>query len=232
MRLARKYAWKVGKKNLERSYALRMKLLGAKGKAKGEAAKRLEAYKARVSKSRRRVQSEVWVVDGKKMTRFQVMDYICFLVSSGKSLPKVCDIRGMPDLAMLYGWFQNHPDFEAALDVAEQVRGHRMGEEALEIVNKTDTVNLSVDKLRAEYFSKAAARANKRFQDKAQVEIKDEVAELTRDQAANRIKALIRANPALTEYLPARVAGELGITLDVVAESVESTSNHQPASGT
>ena len=138
-----------------------------------------------------------WVIDGKSFNRYRLMDYLVSRIANGESLPQVCAPEEMPSMLEVYSWRDNHPEFAIALLRAEEVRGHMLGEQALQIALDTDRENVGADKLKYEALSKAAARTNRMFQDKQIVETKDEYANLTEDQIRDRIARMLQANPSL-----------------------------------
>ena len=142
-----------------------------------------------------------WVIDGKPFNRYKMMDYIVTRVANGEALTVICDEEGMPSMLLVYSWFDNHPEFMKAMQRAEEVRGHRLGEEALRVATSTDRVNVAADKLKFEALSKAAARTNLRFQDKQVVQQQDEFASMTEEQIRQRIARMLQANPTLAEVV-------------------------------
>lgn len=148
-----------------------------------------------------------WLIDGKPFNRYKMMDYIVTRVANGEALTVICDEEGMPSMLLVYSWFDNHPEFMKAMQRAEEVRGHRLGEEALRVATSTDRVNVAADKLKFEALSKAAARTNTRFQDRQVIQQQDEYASMTEEQIRARIVRMIEANPALAVAIPAGTLG-------------------------
>lgn len=207
------YKFKVSPKQLKKSYDLRMAALGGDRLAKG----RLEAYKKRMKEQRKMAYAQEWIVDGLILNRQKMMQYIVAQVSMGNSLPEICDVRGMPSMQEVYSWFDNHPDFLKDYDRAEEIRGHRMGEKAIEIAKDTDRENVSADKLKVETLLKAAARANKRYQEKQIVETRDEYASMSPDQVRARVRAMLEADPSLLASLPQAHQDALGTSLPALS---------------
>lgn len=198
---AYKYRFKPSKKQLKESYEVRLAAQFGNRDAKN----RLAAYNRRMRERKMEVSKEEWIVCGKRFSRYQVMDYITVQVAAGESLPEVCEHEGMPTMQTVYKWMDNHPDFVREYNRSEEIRGHLMGEKAIQIALKTDRENVTADKLKVETLSKAAARANNRFQDKVVQQNLDEYSSMTEDQIRDRIKRMIEANPAL-----ASIASSLG----------------------
>ena len=117
----------------------------------------------------------------------------------------------------VYSWFSNHPDFEKDYEKAEEIRGHRMGERAIEIASGTDRENVAADKLKVETLLKAAARANRRFQDKQVTQVVDEYERMNADQVRLQIVKMIEANPSLLASLPQAHQDALGTSLPALS---------------
>ena len=193
----RKYPYHVNKKDLAKSYEVRLAAQFGDAKAKSK----LQAYKRRAKERKMEASKTEWSVDGRVFNRYRMMDYIVTRVSNGESLPQVCEKEEMPSMLQVYQWFNNHPDFEKAYKQAEEVRGHLLGEQALLVAMDTDRENVAADKLKFEALSKAAARTNLRFQDK-QVQVQqDEYGAMTADQIRQRIGRMLEADPSLLSSL-------------------------------
>ncbi len=193
-----KYPYKTGLKDKKKSYEVRLT-----AQFGDEAAKRkLQAYNRHIKERKMEANKVEWVVGGKNFNRYKMMDFIVARVANGESLPKVCEAEEMPSMQLVYSWFENHPDFEKAYKRAEEVRGHKLGEQALQTALDTDRENVAADKLRFEALSKAAARTNNRFQDRQVIEQKDEYSTMDASQIRSRIEAMVRANPELLAALP------------------------------
>jgi hypothetical protein len=187
------YPFKVSAKQLRESYDLRLAAQFGDRKSKD----RLESYNRRMKELRKMDYKQEWIVDGKILNRQKMMVYINALVASGTSLPELCDQRGMPTMQEVYTWFDNHPEFLRDYDRAEEIRAHRMGEKAREIGENTDRENVQADKLKVDVLLRAAARGNKRFQEKQIVEQRDEYASMTPEQIRERVRRMLEADPAL-----------------------------------
>lgn len=192
-----RYKWRTSPKDLKKSYEVRLSAqFGGH-----DAQRRLDNYNRMIRERKMAERGLQYVVNGKAFTIYQMMEYIIAQVSSGESLPDVCNDPGMPDMKTIYSWFDNHPEFERDYYRAEEIRGHRMGEEALEVARRADRVNVNAQKLTVETLSKFAARSNRRFQDKQVIEKPDEFANLTIDQIHARIARMLEANPSLAGAL-------------------------------
>ncbi len=199
------YPYKTSPKDKAKSYELRLAAQFGDARAKGK----LQAYNRRIKERRMEANKVDWVIDGKSFNRYKMMDFLVSRIANGESLPSVCESEAMPSMLEVYSWRDNHPEFAVALLRAEEVRGHMLGERALEVALSTDRENVGADKLKYEALSKAAARTNRMFQDKVVNEIKDEYANLTEEQLRDRVNRMIAANPSLVSSIQSTQAGAL-----------------------
>lgn len=200
---ANKYKFKTPPDMLKRSYELRLTAQFGDRKAKDK----LAAYNRRRKERMLEAGNKEWFINGKNRNRYWVMESIVTEVSAGTSLKVICSDDQYPTMQQVYSWFKMHPDFKKAYEEAEEVRGHLLGEQALEIALKTDRENVQADKLKIETLSKFAARANTRFQDKQVTQNVDELATMSTEQIRARLQALYRANPELSASLGTSVLG-------------------------
>jgi hypothetical protein len=202
-----KYPYKTSPKDKKKSYELRLTAQFGNDAAKHK----LQAYNRQIKERKMEANKSEWVVEGRHFNRYKMMDFIIARVAGGESLPDATKSEDMPSMQMVYSWFDNHPDFEKAYRRAEEIRGHRLGEDALQTALDTDRENVAADKLKFEALSKAAARTNNRFQDKVVNEIKDEYSSMTPDQIRTRIQRMIEGSPDLLQSLPPEHLTSLGI---------------------
>lgn len=213
------FKFKVSKKQLKESYELRLAAQFGDRKAK----ERLALYNRRMKELRKMDYKQEWIVDGKILNRKKMMLYIVTQISEGISLPELCEVRGMPTMQEIYSWFDNHPDFLREYERAEEIRGHRLGEKALDIGINTDRENVQADKLKVDVLLRHAARSNKRFQDKQVIEQKDEYAQMTVEQIRDRVRRMLEADPSLKSVLDASgLQDGLGTATPLPALSVQS----------
>ena len=195
----RTFPYHVSKKDLKRSYELRLAAQFGDRKAK----EKLAAYNRRQKELRMEAGKSEWVVAGHRFNRYKMMNFIVSRTANGELLSEICQEDGMPSIMQVYSWFENHPDFEKQFMLAEKARGHMLGDEVERIARNTDRENVSADKLKTEVLGKAAARLNSRFQDRQVVEQRDEYSSMTPEQIRARISAMIQANPELAASIPA-----------------------------
>ena len=198
----RVYPYKTAPKDKAKSYELRLAAQFGDSRAKNK----LQAYNRRIKERKMEANKTEWVIDGKSFNRYKMMEFLVSRIANGESLPAVCEPEEMPSMLEVYSWRDNHPEFAIALLRAEEVRGHILGDQALQIALDTDRENVGADKLKYEALSKAAARTNRMFQDKVVQEVKDEYANLTEEQIRDRIARMVAANPSLMASMPATLS--------------------------
>lgn len=191
---ADKFKYRTSPKDKAKSYELRLSAQFGDARAKGK----LQAYNRRIKERKMEASKVDWVIEGKTFNRYGMMEFLVSRIANGESLPSVCESEAMPSMLEVYSWRDNHPEFAVALLRAEEVRGHMLGERALEVALSTDRENVGADKLKYEALSKAAARTNRMFQDRQVVEQKDEYANLTEEQLRDRVTRLLAANPSFS----------------------------------
>lgn len=208
---SRKYPFHVPPKVKAKGIEIRLAAQFGDARAKGK----LQAYNRRIKERKMEANKSEWKVEGHCFNRYKMMDFIVSRVANGESLPKVCESEEMPSMLIVYGWFDEHPDFEKAYRRSEEVRGHLLGEEALQTALDTDRENVVADKLKFDALSKAAARSNQRFQDKVVTKIEDEFANLSETQIREKIARILSSNPELASLVPA------GLSLSQPGEETE-----------
>ena len=198
-----RYKYNVSAKQLKESYEIRLAAQFGNEKSK----KRLAEYNKRRRERQLEAGSASYWVDGRKLNRYGVMEYVVVQMANGMSLPEICQIWGIPSMVEIYSWEDNHPDFKRDLRRAEEIRGHILGEKALEIAMSTDRENVTADKLRVETLSKAAARSNQRFQDKVVQQNVDDLSSMSETQIRERIARMLEANPDLSVAFHHQLSG-------------------------
>jgi hypothetical protein len=149
-----------------------------------------------------------YVLDGLKVDRFEVMQFIVAMVSEGMSCVELCKAEGMPTLLELKHWKRWHKDFDTELRLAEEVRGERYGEQATQVaMDAGGDENAALVKLKHEALKTAAARLNSDFQEKKVIETKDTTENQTYDQLLERWRILVKQNPDIKT-----LADSIGIT--------------------
>lgn len=224
------YPWRPSAKQLKKSYEVRLAAQFGNDRAK----EKLAAYNRQVKERKMEANMTEWEIDGRKFNRYKMMDFLVTRIANGESLPQVCGDPGMPSMLLVYSWFDNHPEFSKAMQRAEEVRGHLLGEQALLVATGTDRVNVSADKLKFEALSKAAARSNIRYQDKQVVQQQDEYANMTEEQVRQRIIRMVEANPALAEVVAKHPSlpeiGLLDVSSETLPDGLDQTGTHDEGS--
>ena len=219
LRPNRKYPYHVTSKELKRSYKLRLEAQFGDERAK----RRLQAYNKASKERRMELEEEVFYLGGQKLSRGQMQEYIVSSVSNGESLPQVCEGEGCPSVQKVYSWFENYPAFKNDYIKAEEVRGHRLGEKALDIALATNRETVNADKLKVETLRAFAARANSRFTDKIIQVQEDEYRNLSEDQIREKVRRMIAGNPSLVEALQPEVLEAHRASLEIVLQPESSS---------
>lgn len=191
------YKFHTSKKQLQKSYEIRLAAQFGGPKEK----RRLRAYNRAQKERKMEAGVNLWVVNGKPLNRYKMMEWIVSQTAAGELLSDLCKKANMPSMLQVYAWFDNHPEFETQYRRAERARGHLLGDEVERTARNTDRENVSADKLKCEILGKAAARLNERFQDKAVVQNQDDYSKLSIEQIRERIKRMVENNPELTSVL-------------------------------
>src|ERR1035437_6390127 len=209
---SRKYPYHVPLKIKAKGYEIRLAAQFGDTASKYK----LQAYNRRIKERKMEANKSEWVVEGRSFNRYKLMDFIVARVANGESLPQVCESDAMPSMQQVYSWFSEHPAFEKEYNRAEEVRGHILGEEALQTARDTDRENVAADKLKFEALSKAAARSNTRYQDRTVAKIEDEFANLSADQIKDRIQRILRLNPELAGMVPRDAISEAPVDVETL----------------
>jgi len=119
----------------------------------------------------------------------ELIDEICGLISSGKSITEICDMDGMPARLTLYRWMREYPDFGNAYVRAREERADLLAEEVLTIADTETDPNKA--RVRVDARKWAAAKLNpKNYGDRMQVD-GDLRVSLTDDQLESRLTQLL-----------------------------------------
>jgi len=157
--------------------------------------------KNKVSHKKAKADEVLWKIDGEGYDRYQMMNLLVHLVSEGYSLAEICEDCDFPTLKEVREWCPNHPGFERDLIEAEKVRGEILDTLALKVAMDSTNQTVAADKLRYEALSKTAARLNSKFQDKQVVQTEDKTAHMTEEQITERLRAMMEANPELSDII-------------------------------
>lgn len=164
----------------------------------------LARHKQAVSKERLDIEATRYHVDDMVLNRYEVMDYIVVLLSSGDySLPEICKIDGMPTRIEVKRWERWHPEFAKALQEAKQLRGEALGEKGLSKLievsqdENLDTAKVAMAKALYEGTNRSAARLNEEYQDKRVIEHKDVTETMNEEQLTQAYQDLLRRYPEL-----------------------------------
>lgn len=181
----------------------------------------LTKLRKKMHNKRAKAEEVLWRIDGKGYDRYDMMALLVHLVSEGYSLVELCEDSDFPSLIEVRSWMPNHPSFERDLLEAEKIRGEILGEQALRIAIDPDDRNPQSNKLRYEALSKAAARLNSRYQDKQIIQTEDKTSQMSEEQIAERLRAMMEASPELAEIISPVLEMKRGTEVPPLGESSE-----------
>lgn len=145
---------------------------------------------------------------------------ICLEIAGGKSLRKVCDTEGMPDMSTVLRWLADDEKefFHKQYARACEARGVSLAEEAMEIVDQPvkTPLELAHNKAKADQRKWYASKLSpKRFGDKLAVGGADDLPpvqvqerELTEAERAVRVLNALKTTPDLIASLVAGIQGK------------------------
>jgi hypothetical protein len=167
-----------------------------------------------------------YVVRGRVVPNASVKRFIIEQTAAGLALTTITDAASrsrFPSLFTIKSWLRADQAFFDAFQIAREIRGERLGEQALQVALDSEEENVKSAKLKHEALSRHAARMNKDFQDKQVIETKaDPIAAMTLAQSVERLRALMSI-PAVAQQvalqgfpltLDAEPARRLGIIPD------------------
>lgn len=187
------YKWRPSEADKKLSYHLRLSMTNPEATPadKMDARLSLEEYKRRQLERRREVARKTWTVNRQQLNRYHLMDLIVGMLRDGVSLPKICQIEGMPSLHMVYQWQDNHPGFKQALEQAKLIYGDLLWDQSLDEAMKAETAkDTPAQKLKVETLMKHAAKANALYQEKQVIKHEDDLANLSDDELQKMLERM------------------------------------------
>ena len=155
------------------------------------------------------VKGEVYLVDGERLTRPQVVEYVCRKLCDGRGaidealdLVDLCSERGMPKLSVFRGWLRNNRLWEEAVNEAEKTRAMLLVHEARGLARSAaGAPQAGGSKLAVEALQWEAAKINNRFADKQILEVESGFQGLTDEALVSQLVAALKADPAAMKLL-------------------------------
>jgi hypothetical protein len=149
-----------------------------------------------------KLENETWLVDGKALTRPEVMAFVVEQMCEGHSLVEIAWIPGMPTLRGLMAWRKSNPQFEEMMKDAEEVRGLILAERSLdEAMKATGARDAPSQKLKADQLRWMASKHNKRFEDKQVHEHHMDITNESEERLVGKLALIMNANPEIKRQL-------------------------------
>lgn len=115
---------------------------------------------------------EIYCINDKPANRYQMMLYIPWAITEGKTLRDICKgVNGTPTMLEIARWLQYYPDFRRELENAEIIQAHTFVDQAQEIIMDLDDVTTSKDELaiaraKSNFLLRRAALQSEKFREK------------------------------------------------------------------
>jgi hypothetical protein len=139
---------------------------------------------------------EIYRIQDKAANRYQMMQYIPWAITEGKTLREICKgINGTPTMLEISRWLQYYPDFRRELENAEAIQAQAFMDQAQEIIMDLDSGTskeaLAVARAQSNFLMKRAALQSEKFREKKviQTENLDSKNEM---EVKKRLKMLLR----------------------------------------
>jgi hypothetical protein len=163
---------------------------------------------------RKRAEEDRYVVRNQALTRFQFMEYLCWCVTQGKVLSKICTgMNGTPSMIEIAKWRQWHPDFDHDMQVAEKIQANVFADEALEIARDVipDKEAIAAARFTHKALMERAALQDEKFRqkqviqtenlnDKNDVEIKRQLVMMLQNNP--KVLDMLKPKPAIIDVTP------------------------------
>lgn len=152
---------------------------------------------------RKSAEADRFKVGDEVLTRFQFMEYLCWCVSEGNKLSKLCTgLNGTPTMIEVGKWRQWHPDFDHDLQVAEKIRATVDADNAREVVDNAMADKDELARARFQYkaYMELAALGDEKFRQKQIIQTedlnkKDEV------EIKRQLVMMLQNNPKILDIL-------------------------------
>jgi hypothetical protein len=114
---------------------------------------------------------KVYCIGTDVVNRFQMMRYIPWAITQGKTLRELCKgVSGTPSMLEIANWLQYYPDFRRELEAAEEIQAHVFMDMAQEFImelgNEESKDRISVARLKSNFMIKRAAIQSEKFREK------------------------------------------------------------------
>lgn len=160
------------------------------------------ALQAKLNAKLEKLENETWLVQGRKLTRPEVMAEIIEKVCDGHSLPDISYISGMPSVRSMVAWRKTSPEFDDAMREAEVVRGIMLAERSLQEAMKAEGAkDAPAQKLKADQLRWMASKYNKMFEDRQVHEHKLDITKESEERLLSKLSLILQANPVIRQQL-------------------------------
>jgi len=114
---------------------------------------------------------KVYCIGTDVVNRFQMMRYIPWAITQGKTLRELCKgVSGTPSMLEIANWLQYYPDFRRELEAAEEIQAHVFMDMAQEFImdlgDEESKDRISVARLKSNFMIKRAAIQSEKFREK------------------------------------------------------------------
>ena len=114
---------------------------------------------------------EIYRIQDEPANRYQMMQYIPWAVTEGKTLRDICrGVNGTPTMLEVARWLQYYPDFRRELEVAENIQAHTFVDQAQEIImglhSDAEKGEIAVAKAQSGFLMQRAALQSEKFREK------------------------------------------------------------------
>ena len=163
---------------------------------------------------RKSADADRYVVGETVLTRFQFMEYLCWCVSEGRTLSKLCTgLHGTPTMIEITKWRQWHPDFDHDLQVAEKIQASVLADEALDIARDVmaDKDELAKAKFQHKALMERAALQDEKFRQKQVIQTED-LNKKDETEIKRQLVMMLQNNPKILDILKGKQQQVIDVT--------------------
>jgi hypothetical protein len=138
----------------------------------------------------------IYCIDSQPANRYQMMQYIPWAISEGKTLREICKgINGTPTMLEIARWLQWYPDFRREMETAEAIQAHTFVDWAQEIImeSSADRDKLNLAKAQANFMLKRAALQSEKFREKKVIQTEN-LDNKNEAEVKRKLKMLLRGD--------------------------------------
>ena len=129
------------------------------------------SFNSIMARLRMDARENVYCIGTNLVNRFQMMRYIPWAITQGKTLRELCKgVSGTPSMLEIANWLQYYPDFRRELEAAEEIQAHVFMDMAQEFImdlgDEESKDRISVARLKSNFMIKRAAIQSEKFREK------------------------------------------------------------------